>query len=161
MTLAVCPGSFDPITLGHVDVIRRSAALMDEVIVGVAHNHKKSHRFTAEQRAQLARAALADIPNVRVAVIDGLLADFCQEVGAQTIIKGLRGTADFDNEQTMALLNRHLSGVETLFMLGDPGLNHISSSFVKDIAGHGGPIEDLVPPGVARALQSLAPGENR
>lgn len=162
MTLAVCPGSFDPITLGHVDVVRRTATLVDEVVVAIARNHRKTSLFSEEQRVALAREALADVPGVRVDVVTGLLADYCRDIGADTIVKGLRGAADFDNEQAMALLNRHLSGVETLFMLGDPSYSHISSSFVKDVAGHGGPIDDLVPPGVARALTSaLASGDSR
>lgn len=152
MTLAVCPGSFDPITLGHVDVVRRARGLFDEVVVGVAMNARKSYLFDDETRLALAREAVADIPGVRVQLVEGLLATFCREIGADAIVKGLRGAADFDNEQTMALLNRHLTGVETLFVLGDPGLAHVASSLVKDVARHGGPIDDLVPPGVARAL---------
>lgn len=153
MILAVCPGSFDPITLGHVDVVRRAATMFDEVVVGVARNAAKRYLFDESERLELARAALADLPGVRVDVIDGLLASYCRDLGADAIVKGLRGTADFDTEQAMALLNRHLSGIETLFVLGDPALAHIASSHVKDIARHSGPIDDLVPPAVARALR--------
>ncbi|GAA1654865.1 pantetheine-phosphate adenylyltransferase [Georgenia ruanii] len=164
MSLAVCPGSFDPITYGHVDVVRRARAMFDEVVVVVAHNPAKRYLFDAEQRVALARAALADLPGVRVELVDGLLARYCADVGAVAIVKGLRGAADFDSEQAMALMNRHLVGIETVFVMGDPTLGHIASSMVKDVAGHGGPIDDLVPPAVAAALHqalSTPAGEQR
>ncbi|MEE6282242.1 pantetheine-phosphate adenylyltransferase [Georgenia sunbinii] len=152
MSLAVCPGSFDPITLGHVDVVRRARSMFDEVVVAVAHNASKSAWFGAEQRAALAREALADL-DVRVAVVEGLVADYARKAGAVAIVKGLRGGADFDGEQPMALMNRHLSGVETVFLVGDGAFAHIASSLVKDIARHGGDVTDLVPAGVAQALR--------
>ncbi|MDD7464812.1 MAG: pantetheine-phosphate adenylyltransferase [Actinomycetaceae bacterium] len=153
MTIAVCPGSFDPITLGHVDVIRRAHTLFDTVIVGVGRNSRKNYWFSAEERMELACGALVDIPNVQVELMDGLVATFAHEHGAIAIVKGLRGTADFDNEQAMALLNRHLTGVETVLIIGDSTKAHIASSFVKDIALYGGKFEDLVPANVARALR--------
>lgn len=156
MKIAVCPGSFDPITLGHVDVIQRARTMFDHVIVGVGRNTRKNYWFSAPERVQLARGALADIPGVQVELMDGLVAAFAQEHGATAIVKGLRGTADFDNEQAMALLNRHLSGLETALIIGDPAKAHIASSFVKEIAAYGGKFEDLVPANVAQALQQRA-----
>jgi pantetheine-phosphate adenylyltransferase len=153
VTIAVCPGSFDPLTLGHVDVVRRARALFDEVIVGVARNSSKTALLDVTARVELARAALADDDGVRVEVVDGLLADFVRDVGAGALVKGLRGGADFDTELPMALMNRHLTGVETVFVVGDPGLAHVASSLVKDVARFGGPIDDLVPPGVAAAVR--------
>lgn len=152
MSIGVCPGSYDPITFGHVDVVRRARTMFDEVIVGVARNQSKRYLFDGPERVALARQSLAGIDGVRVEEVPGLLADFVREMGASAIVKGLRGSADYDAEQSMALLNRHLSGVETVFIMGDPGLAHISSSHVKDIARYGGTIEDLVPSPVARAL---------
>lgn len=152
MSIGVCPGSYDPITFGHVDVVRRARSVFDEVIVGVARNQSKRYLFDDEERLELARQAVSGIGGVRVEFVPGLLADFVRHVGGSAIVKGLRGSADYDDEQSMALLNRHLSGVETVFILGDPGLAHISSSHVKDIARYGGNVEDLVPSAVARAL---------
>ncbi|QTE28651.1 pantetheine-phosphate adenylyltransferase [Pengzhenrongella sicca] len=153
MTIAVCPGSFDPVTLGHLDVVRRASAMFDGVVVGVAHNSSKQALLTAEQRVALARAALAGLDGVRVELVGGLLTDFCREVGATVVVKGLRGGADFDHELPMALMNRHLTGVETVFVVGDPALGHIASSLVKDVARHGGQIGDLVPAGVEAVVR--------
>ena len=116
VTIAVSPGSYDPITLGHLDIIRRASGLFDEVVVGVAKNSSKSALLDADQRLALAEAACADLPGVRVALVPGLLVDFCREIGATVIVKGLRGGADYDAEQPMALMNRHLSGVESVFL---------------------------------------------
>ncbi len=154
MSLAVCPGSFDPLTLGHVDVVRRARSMFDEVVVGIARNSAKSPLLAVEQRVALAREAFAADPGVRVEVVPGLLADFVREVGAAAVVKGLRGGADFDGELPMALMNRHLTGVETVFVVGDPALAHIASSLVKDVARFAGPIDDLVPPGVADAVRA-------
>lgn len=153
MTVAVCPGSFDPFTLGHLDVVRRAASLFDEVVVGVARNSAKSALLDAATRVDLARRATEGLAHVRVEVVPGLLVDFCRDVGAAAIVKGLRGGADLDAETPMALMNRHLVGVETVFVIGDPSLAHIASSMVKDVARFGGPIEDLVPDGVADAVR--------
>ena len=151
-SLAVCPGSFDPITLGHVDVVKRALSLFDEVIVAVANNTSKSHMLDSDQRVMLARQALVGLDGVTVEPVSGLLADFCTERGARAIVKGLRGSADFDDEMAMSLLNRHLSGVETVFIMGDPTLNHVASSMVKEIARYGGDVTGLVPDAVARSL---------
>ncbi|NLF04441.1 MAG: pantetheine-phosphate adenylyltransferase [Actinomycetales bacterium] len=158
MTTAVCPGSFDPVTLGHLDVVRRARSMFDHVVVGIAKNAGKSPLLDLDERVRLARVALADLPGVEVAVVPGLLVDFCSEVGAAAIVKGLRGGADYDAEVPMALMNRHLTGVETVFVTGDPNLAHIASSLVKDVARHGGDVSDLVPPGVADALAAAFGG---
>lgn len=149
MRTAVVPGTFDPVTLGHVDVVRRAAGLFDEVIVAVAVNAAKSPLLSATERRDAFAQAVGDLPGVRVAIAPGLLVDFCREVGAVAVVKGLRGGADFDAESPMALMNRHLTGVETVFVIGDPALAHVASSMVRDVARHGGEIEDLVPDGVA------------
>lgn len=160
VTIAVCPGSFDPLTLGHMDVIRRARSMFDEVVVGVARNSSKASLLPVDVRIALARAALADVDGVRVEAVDGLLADFVREVGAAAVVKGLRGGADFDAELPMALMNRHLSGVETVFVVGDQALAHIASSLVKDVARYGGPIDDLVPEGVADAVRTALRGRD-
>ncbi|AWE42213.1 MULTISPECIES: pantetheine-phosphate adenylyltransferase [unclassified Actinobaculum] len=152
MTIAVCPGSFDPITLGHMDVIRRARGLFDEVVVAVGANPAKRYLFSAEERCALASEALADIPGVRVELLPGLIAEYCRDIGAFAIIRGLRGAADYDEEQAMALMNRHLTGIETVFIMGDTNLGHVASSLVKDVASHGGDISGLVPKNVAEAL---------
>lgn len=161
MTLAVCPGSFDPVTLGHVDVVRRARMIFDEVVVAVANNPAKTYRFGPAQRADLARDAVADLDGVRVDVVDGLLADYCDDVGATAVVKGIRGPADLDAEHAMALMNRHLAGVETVFVLGDPTLAHVASSLVKDVARNGGDLTGLVTPAVAGALGDADQGEDR
>ncbi|NOW01897.1 pantetheine-phosphate adenylyltransferase [Isoptericola chiayiensis] len=157
MSIAVCPGSFDPITLGHLDVVRRATRLFDTVVVGVARNAAKNALLDADTRVEVARRALeaeAETAAVRVEVVPGLLVDFCRQVGAAAVVKGLRGGADFDGELPMALMNRHLTGVETVFLPGEQRYAHVASSLVKDIARHGGPIEDLVPPAAAEAVRA-------
>nr|WP_245528981.1 pantetheine-phosphate adenylyltransferase [Beutenbergia cavernae] len=156
--IAVCPGSFDPVTLGHVDVVRRAATLFDEVVVGIGINAAKTPLLSASERSALFASAVDDLPGVRVELVPGLLADFCTRVGASAIVKGLRGGADFDAESPMALMNRHLAGIETVFVIGDPALAHVSSSMVRDVARHGGAIDDLVPAGVADAVRSRLHG---
>ncbi|WP_182050653.1 pantetheine-phosphate adenylyltransferase [Changpingibacter yushuensis] len=156
MTLAVCPGSFDPITLGHVDVIRRASMMFDEIIVAIGANPGKNYLFSVIERADQVREAVKEIPGVRVGVIPGLVAEYCVTVGASAIVKGLRGAADYEGEQAMALMNRHLTGTETVFVMGDPNLGHIASSLVKDVANHGGDVTDLVPEHVAQALAARA-----
>ena len=160
MSTAVCPGSFDPITLGHVDVVRRARSMFDEVVVAVAHNSSKHALLSPAERVALAADALADLDGVRVVATTGLLVDLVRDVGASAVVKGLRSGADLDAELAMALMNRHLSGVETVFVVGDPARAHIASSLVKDVARHGGPIDDMVTPAVAAAVRrALAPGD--
>ena len=159
MTLAVLPGTYDPVTLGHVDIVARATRLFDEVVVGVAHNSSKSPLLDAFTRAHLAREATAHLTGVRVEIIDGLLVEFCSRVGADAIVKGLRGGADYDFERPMALMNRSLTGIETVFLTGDGALSHIASSLVRDVARHGGDIESYVPPGVADAVRTALAAE--
>ena len=150
--IAVCPGSFDPVTSGHLDLVRRARSLFDGVVVAVGINAGKRPLLPAHTRVELFREATAHLEGVRVVAMEGLLADLCRQEGAQAIVKGLRGGADFDAEEPMALMNRHLSGVETAFVIGDPALAHVSSSMVKDVARYGGDITDLVTPAVAEAV---------
>ena len=158
MSTAVCPGSFDPITLGHIDIVRRAASLFDEVVVGVARNSSKAALLSVDVRVELARAALADVPGVRVEQVTGLLAEFVRSVGAVAIVKGLRGGADFDAELPMALMNRHLTGLETLFLPGDPRFEHVSSSLVREVARYGGDVTGLVADDVRDALRARLGG---
>jgi pantetheine-phosphate adenylyltransferase len=149
----VCPGSYDPVTLGHADVIRRAAALYDEVVVAVLHNPVKRGTFTPDERRDLILDSCGDLPNVRVELFAGrLLVDVCREVGADAIVKGLRGGTDFAYELPMALMNRHLTGIETVFLPGDPRFEHISSSLVKEVARYGGDVSGLVSDRVRDAL---------
>ena len=156
----MCPGSYDPVTMGHVDVVRRAAALYDEVVVAGLHNPAKQGTFTPQERQDLVVDACADLPNVRVELFGGrLLVDVCRELGAEAIVKGLRGGTDFAYELPMALMNRHLTGVETVFLPGDPQFGHVSSSLVKEVARHGGDISGLVTDRVRDALAArLAEG---
>jgi pantetheine-phosphate adenylyltransferase len=152
----VCPGSYDPVTLGHADVIERAAALWDEVVVAVLHNPAKRGTFAVEERVDLLGRALAHLPTVRIEPFGGvLLVDVCRDVGAQAIVKGLRGDTDFAYELPMALMNRHLTGVETVFLAGDPAYAHVSSSLVKEVAAYGGDVSGLVPPEVNDRLLAL------
>ena len=164
MTLAVYPGTFDPITLGHVDVVTRARTVFDRVVVGVAHNAAKRgrHLFDLDERLELARASLAHLSGVEVDVVPGLLADYCRERGAGAIVKGLRGGTDLDAEVPMALLNRDLGGPETVFLAAAGAHARVSSSLVKDVAGHGGDVSGLVPAAVLAALErALAPAAAR
>jgi pantetheine-phosphate adenylyltransferase len=149
----VCPGSYDPVTLGHVDIIRRAARLYDEVVVAVLHNPAKRGTFSPQERRDLVADSCAEVSNVRVELFGGrLLVDVCRELGAQAIVKGLRGGTDFSYELPMALMNRHLTGVETVFLPGDPRFGHVSSSLVKEVARYGGDISGLVTDRVRDAL---------
>ncbi|PKW25896.1 pantetheine-phosphate adenylyltransferase [Phycicoccus duodecadis] len=159
---AVCPGSYDPVTLGHVDVVVRAAALYDEVVVAVLHNPAKQGTFTVPERVGLvadAVAAAGVTSGVRVeAFADRLLVDVCRDVGAQAVVKGLRSGNDFAYELPMALMNRHLTGVETVFLPGEPSLGHVSSSLVKEVVRYGGDVTGLVPEPVRRALEERLRG---
>ncbi len=151
--LAVCPGSFDPVTSGHVDVIRRATGLFDEVVVAVLGNPAKAGLFPLDERVGLIGDSLAGVEGVRVeAVRGGLLVDYCRSIGATAVVKGLRSTNDFAYELPMALMNRHLTGLETVFVPGDPRFEHVSSSLVKEVAGHGGDVSGLVPDAVLPRL---------
>jgi len=157
--LAVCPGSYDPVTNGHVDVVRRARVLFDEVVVAVLANPAKRGLFSLEERLDLLRASFAGLDGVRVDAVGAgvLLVDYCRSVGASAIVKGLRSGTDFAYELPMALMNRHLSDLETVFLPGDPTLEHVSSSLVKEVAAHGGDVTGLVPdPVLPRLLAALS-----
>lgn len=157
---ALCPGSYDPVTLGHVDVFVRAARLYDEVVVALLHNPAKQGTFPVEERIGFVERSLpADVRGrVRVEAFTGrLLVDVCRDVGANAIVKGLRSATDFDYELPMALMNRHLTGVETVFLPGAPELEHVSSSLVKEVSRFGGDVTGLVPDEVRDALVALRP----
>ena len=145
MRRAVCPGSFDPVTNGHLDIIGRSSRLFDEVIIGVLINQHKTGLFTIEERIEMLRAVTASYGNVRVESFRGLLVDFCRTQEAAVVVKGLRAVSDFDYELQMAQMNIGLSGVETLFMPTNPQHSFLSSSLVKEVAKWGGDISTYVP----------------
>ena len=146
MNTAVYPGSFDPITNGHLDIIRRSAEVFDKVIVGVINNSNKTPSFTLEQRADMVRKVTSDMKNVEVGTFSGLLVDFMKQVNAAVIIKGLRTVADFEYEFQMALLNKTLDPeVETMFMMTNSKYSYISSSMVKEVARWHGSLDEMLP----------------
>ncbi|WP_142459089.1 pantetheine-phosphate adenylyltransferase [Geodermatophilus aquaeductus] len=152
MRRAVCPGSFDPVTNGHVDVIARAAALYDELVVAVLVNPGKAGLFTVDERMELLREAVADLPNVVVDSFSGLLVDYCLAHDIPVVVKGLRAVGDFEYELQMAQMNRELAGIETLFVPTAPQVGHLSSSLVKQIATFGGDVSRLVPKGVLDRL---------
>lgn len=152
MTTAVCPGSFDPITSGHLFVVERCAERFDEVVVLVTVNPSKKGMFGVERRVSLIEECTAHLPGVRVDACEGLLVDYLSQRGLSTMVKGLRGPTDFQYETPMAQMNRELAGVETLFLLGDPRHAHVSSSLVKEIARLGGDVTPYVPGPVAEAI---------
>ena len=157
----VCPGSFDPITNGHVDVIARSLDLFDETVVAVMVNPAKRGRFDVQDRVDLIRSSVRerglDESRIRVESFTGrLLVDVCREVDSKAIGKGLRGGTDFAYELPMALMNRTLTGVETVFLPGDPSLEHVSSSLVKEVAGHGADVSSMVPGPVWERLKQAS-----
>jgi pantetheine-phosphate adenylyltransferase len=145
MRRVVCPGSFDPVTNGHIDVISRAANLHDEVVVAVFRNSNKTPLFTIDERVELLRAATSKVPNVRVDKFDGLIVDYCKANDIAAIVKGLRAVTDFDYEMQMAQMNYNQAGVETLFVITNPLWAFLSSSLVKDFAKFGGDVSGLVP----------------
>ncbi len=160
MRRAVCPGSFDPVTNGHVDVITRAAGLYDELVVAVLVNPGKAGLFSVEERMDLLRESVADLPNVTVDSFQGLLVDYCRSSDIPVIVKGLRAVSDFDYELQMAQMNRELANVETLFVPTAPSVGHLSSSLVKQIATFGGDVSRLVPKAVDDRLRERAvPGD--
>ncbi len=156
MRRAVCPGSFDPVTNGHVDVIQRAAGLYDELVVAVLVNPGKAGFFPVGERMDLLREAVADLPNVTVDSFEGLLVDYCRAHALPVIVKGLRAVSDFEYELQMAQMNRELAGIETLFVPTAPQVGHLSSSLVKQIAMFGGDVSRLVPKAVNDRLLELA-----
>ncbi|MCD2190269.1 pantetheine-phosphate adenylyltransferase [Actinomycetospora soli] len=149
---AVCPGSFDPVTLGHVDVVRRAAAMFDEVVVAVAINPNKQGLFSVDERRDLLGETFADLPNVSTAAFSGLLVDWCREQGVGVIAKGLRSDTDYAYELPMAHMNRHLTGVDTVFLSASPEHTFVSSSLVKEVARGGGDVSAFLTAGVHAAL---------
>ena len=156
---AICPGSYDPVTLGHVDVIRRAAGIFDRVVVGVVRDpHHKQTLFTVEERVGFLEEALGDVGNVVVDVFSELVVDFARKHEARTMIKGLRVIADFEWEFQMNRLNHLLAPeIETMYVMSSPQYAFISSSGVKEIASFGGPVDELVPPSVAARFRELYP----
>ncbi|GGM40515.1 phosphopantetheine adenylyltransferase [Longimycelium tulufanense] len=153
MRRAVYPGSYDPVTNGHLDIINRAAGVFDEVVVAVMINKSKRTLFSVEERMDMLREVTAHLPNVRVDSWHGLLVDYCRENGIQAIVKGLRAVSDFEYELQMAQMNQRLSGVETLFMFTNPEYSFLASSLVKEVATWGGDVSGLVPPLVEKRLQ--------
>ena len=145
MKRAIFPGSFDPITLGHYDIIQRGISLFDEVIIAIGENAEKSYMFTMEQRMGFIKEAFKDEKRIRVAAYSGLTVDFCKKVHADFILRGLRNPADFEFEKAIAHTNRKLSEIETVFLLTSSGKSYISSSIVRDVIRNGGDYTGLVP----------------
>jgi len=152
LVVAVCPGSFDPVTLGHLDVVERAVALFGRVIVGVGHNSTKNYLFSFDERLQLTRQAMAHLPSVAVLPMDGLLVDFAQRHGATVIVKGLRFSSDFDYELQIAHVNATLSGIETVLLPGSRAHGTISSTMLREVARNGGDISSFVSAPVAVAV---------
>ena len=152
MTKVVCPGSFDPVTNGHLDIIGRASRLFDEVVVAVLVNENKTGLFTLDERLEMLGSATSDLPNVTFASFKGLLVDFCTENDIAAIVKGLRAVSDFDYELQMAQMNDRLSGVDTLFIPTSPEYGYLASSLVKEVAKGGGDVSGLVPDEVVGRL---------
>ena len=154
MTTAIYPGSFDPITNGHLDIIIRAAKLFDRLIIGVYQTPEKSVLFTTEERAEMVRRAVANLPNVEVKVFSGLTVNLAKEMQAQTIVRGLRMSADFEREFDLAMMNKKLSPeIELICLMSDLKYQFLSSSLLKEAARLGGNIDNLVPEHVAKALR--------
>ena len=153
MAAAVCPGSFDPPTNGHMDVIRRSFSLFDRVVVAVIRNLSKTPMFTSEERVGMLRSLFEGEPGIEVVSFDGLLVDFARSRNADVIVKGLRAVSDFDYELQMAQMNHNLSGIDTVFIPTSPEYAYLSSSLVKEVGRLGGTVEGLVPQEVARRMK--------
>ncbi len=153
MTTALIPGSFDPPTNGHLDVIERCEGLFDEIIVAVIRNPAKQALFTVEEREAMLAEMTGRWDNITIGSFDGLLVDYAETVGADVIVKGLRAVTDFDYELQMSQMNRALSGIDTFFVATSPEYGYLSSSLVKDVSSYGGSVEGLVPEVVAKALK--------
>ncbi len=150
---ALCPGTFDPVTNGHLDIIVRAAGLFDPLVVAVLENPAKSPLFTLEERIGMLKDALSDVDHVEVASFSGLLVDFAKARGIQVVVKGIRAASDFDYELQMAQMNRHIDGLDTVFVPTNPTWSYISSSLIKEVVRFGGDVSGLVPPGVADRLR--------
>ncbi len=146
MRRVVCPGSFDPVTNGHIDIITRASMLFDEVVVAVGVNKSKRRLFTAEERISMLKQVCEGYENVRIDAFEGLLTDFCRDHGVSAIVKGLRAVSDFDYELQMAQMNSSLAEIETVFVPTSPEYSFLASSLVKEVATFGGDVSSLVPP---------------
>ena len=154
MATALCPGSFDPVTLGHLDIIERTARHFDHVIVAVIRNPQKAQSlFTLEERQAMLAEEIAHLENVRIEFFKGLLVEFAKDHGAESIVKGLRAVSDFDYELQMAQMNQQLSGIDTFFISTSPQYSFLSSSLVREVAKYGGDVSGMVPPKVAKRLK--------
>lgn len=154
MRVAICPGSFDPITNGHLDVIQRAARLFDRVVVAVAASERKSPLFSLDERLDLVRRSVAHLPNVEGDIFSGLLVDYVRSRGAHAVVRGLRAVSDFEFEFQLALMNRKLNEqVETIFMMPRESYTFLSSRLIKEIAALGGDVTEFVPPPVLEALK--------
>jgi pantetheine-phosphate adenylyltransferase len=146
MHRAVCPGSFDPIHKGHVEIIARASSLFDEVVVAVSTNYAKKYRFEEQERLAMVRETVTGLRGISVEPMgDGLLAEFCRDIGAEAIVKGLRSTVDYQYEVPMAAMNRHLTGVETVFLPADNRYAHLSSSLLKEVQALDGDVDEYLP----------------
>jgi pantetheine-phosphate adenylyltransferase len=153
LAIALCPGSFDPVTNGHIDIIERTARHFDGVIVAVIRNPQKTQPlFTLEERQAMLEEVTAHLPNVRIEFFKGLLVEFAKDHGAEAIVKGLRAVSDFDYELQMAQMNQRLSGIDTFFISTSPQYSFLSSSLVREVARFGGDVSGMVPPAVASKL---------
>lgn len=162
MRVAIYPGTFDPVTNGHIDIIKRSARLFDQVIIAVARDNYKNTLFTLDERVDLMRSVIKDMDNVQLELFKGLLIDYSESKGAVTIIRGLRAVSDFDYEFQMALMNKKLNGrVETMFLMTDQKYSFLSSSIVKQVSELGGCVKGLVPEEVEQALTAKYAERNR
>jgi pantetheine-phosphate adenylyltransferase len=150
----VCPGSFDPVTNGHLDIVGRASVLADEVIVAVGANQAKLGLFSVDERVEMLGETTGDLPNVKVRTFRGLLVNFCKEHHVTTIVKGLRAVSDFEYEMEMAQMNYRLAGIETLFIAANPEYSFLRSSRVKEIASFGGDVSSLVPASVLGRLRA-------
>ncbi|MGH3086917.1 MAG: pantetheine-phosphate adenylyltransferase, partial [Rubrobacteraceae bacterium] len=159
MNVAVCPGSFDPVTVGHLDIIRRASVLFDHVVIAVGSNIRKRTRLDATERARLIEKVVSDLDNVSVEVMSGLLVDFAREQGARVVIKGLRAISDFESEFVQAQMNRRLyPEFETVFIMSDAEHSFLSSSLVREIAAHGGEVRGLVPDAILEGVRQIYAG---
>ena len=155
LKIAVYPGSFDPVTFGHLDIIDRALKIFDGVVVAVARNSEKNSLFTVKERIDLLSEILADRPEAKIETFDGLLVDFVRKRGATVIIRGLRAVSDFEFEFQLAQMNRSITkDIETLFMMTSVPYSYLSSSIVKEVSSLNGPVDNLVPPVVKRALDA-------
>lgn len=159
MKRVVCPGSFDPITFGHLDIVERASSIFDEVVIAVMVNKTKQTLFTVEERMEMTKEVTRKFPNVKVDSWSGLLVDYCKKNDISIIVKGLRAVTDFDYELQMSQINLQLQGVETLFISTAPAHSFLSSSLVKEIASHGGDVSSYIPAELLERLKNRLAGK--